>query len=229
MKKSVVKLLAEAFLIVFSVLLAFWIERKSQQSRDEDLKALLLEQVFVDLRNDSIHFAAFLEKHDFVEEKLETLIVYTNAGKLEQDSLVSLLRAVEWVFSFSPNNTTYQSIVSAGQLSLFEQDTLFQKINRYYSVHEKKMVMWSEMYGTGITRFLDDYLNRYFDRRLFHEQYKDQAHPIDLKQFSSREFSNVLLSLQDFLIKKGELVYQYDRLNELLRQMRTSSVIIGEN
>jgi hypothetical protein len=223
MKKEIVKLTIECVLIIMSVLLAFWIDKKSKQSENNELKEELISRIYLDLQNDSANFSRFIRNRDLVNQKLETLIAYSNTDKMNIDSLSNLLKQAEWLFSYNSNNSTYYSIVSSGQLELFKSDTLFMTINTYYNSNEKRIMELTGAYANGVTETLIPYLNLHFDRRLFFAEYKKTARTVDLDKFTNREFSNILFDLRDRLILGNELQFHHKRQMDLLNQIRKAN------
>jgi hypothetical protein len=220
MKKEILRLTVECVLILLSVLLAFWIDKKSKQSENNELRHELIGRIYLDLQNDSINFSRFIRNRDLVNQKLETLIAYSTTNKMSVDSLASLLKQVEWLFSYNSNNSTYYSIVSSGQLELFKSDTLFMSINAYYNLNEKRIMELTGSYADGVNEILIPYLNSHFDRRLFFEEYSKTAGTVDLGKFKSREFSNILFDLRDRAILGNELQFHHKRQVDLLSQIR---------
>jgi hypothetical protein len=90
MKQSLIKLLAESTLIVFSVLLAFWIDKKNQSSDDDELRSELLQRVYVDIQNDSLTYSGWLHDRQEVTTNLNLLIDYSNSSHIDIDSLTNL-------------------------------------------------------------------------------------------------------------------------------------------
>jgi hypothetical protein len=219
-KRIAVKILAESVLIIFSVLFAFWLDRKGKESEENDLKNALLNRVYDDLKSDSLNYSIYLNRLDFVSKKLETLLYYTSSKNIESDSLTHLISFIEWQFQFVPNNSTYLSIISSGQLNFFERDPLFIDISSYYNFDQKKMVDHSQSYSKNLDLLLEPYLNSYFDRRLLYEDTKQAAQPIDVNSFRNKAFTNILLSLRDHFKHSKELVKHKQELEGVLKKIR---------
>ncbi|HYC84339.1 MAG TPA: DUF6090 family protein [Chryseosolibacter sp.] len=217
MKKTLLKFSIEAVLIVLSILLALWIDNRKEISKERKLKSELFKRLYADIRDDSVNFSAYLKRRSRTESNLTALIAYVNAKDIRQDSLAALLNAVEWFAGYSPSNSTYNSIVSSGQVTLFEGDTLFLNIGKYYQANGVVAGM-SEAYVAGANRFMVPFLNEHFDRRLFHE--KGNARKIDLGKFTETAFVNICYSLSDRLIYEGYLRSHQDKQKVLLGQIR---------
>jgi hypothetical protein len=217
MKKEILKFSIEALLIVMSILLALWIDNRKETSREQELKAELYKRLYDDIRKDSINYAGYLKRRDRTDFTVNALIRYVNAARIERDSLTSLLSELEFFAGYRAPNSTYNSIVSAGQMALFEGDTAFLNISAYCN-QNTVMVATSDAYMVGANRFLVPFVNAHFDRRLFYD--KANAKPINLEAFSSVEFINVCYSLTDRLIYRDFLVAHMTRQTALLGQLR---------
>lgn len=217
MKKKILKFSIEALLIVLSILLALWIDNRKETSKDRELKTELYKRLYNDLHNDSINYAGYLRRRDRADANLNTLIKYVNAERIELDSLTDLLSNLEFFAAYRAQNSTYNSIVSAGQMTLFEGDSVFLNISDY-CIQNTEMVGTSDAYMVGSNRFLVPFINEHFDRRYFYD--KANAKPVDLKVFSGVEFINVCYSLADRLIYRDFLVAHMTRQTVLLDQMR---------
>lgn len=221
MKQTILKLIAEAILIIFSVLLAFWIDSKTKQVGDKKLRKELIDRIYTDIKNDSVSYSLFLRNRKKAEASLETLIRYVSSDKITADSLASLLAIIEWIPGYQPTNSTYSSIINSGQLQLFEEDTLFMNISFYYNQNDN-VIGFTQAYMAGSNRFLVPFLNEHFDRRLFDEKLKHNVKAIDINKFKSKEFFNVLISLKDRLIYEGFLTSHAERQTRILGEIRST-------
>ncbi|HEY0651470.1 MAG TPA: hypothetical protein VGD65_00020 [Chryseosolibacter sp.] len=217
MKKKILRFSVEALLIVFSILLALWIDNRKESSKDRALKSELYKRLYTDIKTDSINYAGYLKRRDRVANTLTSLIQYVNTKKLDEDSLAVLLSELEYFGAYQAANSTYNSIVSSGQMALFESDTVFLNISRY-CISNVSMVGTSDAYMAGANRFLVPFVNEHFDRRLFYD--KNNAGSVDLEVFSGVEFINVCYSLADRLIYRDYLVAHAKRQARLLAQLR---------
>jgi hypothetical protein len=219
MKEISIRVLAESILIVFSVLLAFWIDKETEQSGNTKLKTDLYERLYTNIQNDSADFSLFLSNRKNAEQSINILIRDIDEDHITKEGLALLFADIEWFPSYRSNNSTYSSILNSGQLKLFEKDTLFINISSYYSQNDD-VIDLTQAYAAGSNRFLVPYLNDHFDRRLFIPNQKHSVKSIDLDKFKSREFYNLLYCIRDRLVNEGYLLTHHKKQIRLLRQMR---------
>ncbi len=219
MKQTLVKIFAEGLLIIFSVLLAFWIDNRYQSIGNSKLKTHLLTGIYSEMQDDSSHLSNYFEMRHDVSSRLNSFLDNPAAYTTKVDSLIYFLDVISVLHQFTANNATYLSIINSGQIELFEQDTLFEKIEKYYWFNDI-VSRDTKDYKENVKASLNPYVSKHFDRRLFDEKRYLKAEAINFKEFESREFINLLYSLKSSLPYEDWILQHLTRQKLLLTEIR---------
>ena len=129
-------LIAEAVLIVVSILLAFAIDAAWSQRQEAQRRVDLLESLRADFTATSLALAEAIEEGSGVAAQTGGYLDAARANSdVSRDSLVSLFSGVDGVAFFEPNLPSYRTAVSTGSIDLVRSDPLIAALTDFDFAH----------------------------------------------------------------------------------------------
>jgi len=156
------------------------------------------------------------------------LINAIESENIQLDSFYVSLHDIEYFPHLIGQRPTYNSIISSGRITSFEQDSTFKKLQELYEIIDIQNV---SLAGENFYKeYLTPLLNKHSDRsalkyNLFtNSVYAAQLPKVDLNPFRTKEFLNIVYLLKfrielynsnDFIIKKSkEIIYEIKKITE---------------
>ena len=155
-RKYLIYAIGEIILVVIGILIALQINNWNEKRIIADRELRLLNEMLNELTTDSSHFATKLMSANSKLNATELLIGVIDDKKPYHDSLnIAFSKAVGWT-TFSPSNSTYQTLTNTG-ISIISNETLRTSIQHLYNNTYKfipEVEKWrSEFYFAEISSF----------------------------------------------------------------------------
>lgn len=151
--------MGEIVLVVIGILIALQINNWNQQITDDKLGNDLLNRIHRDLVQDTIYFRSNISRNEGVRKDIKELLVqlYDGVDRIEQVQKMSITWDKALDQAFSPNDNTYRSIVSSGNLGLIRNIELKEQIVDLYSEYDQNRALLSLIgeWMIGVASVLD--------------------------------------------------------------------------
>lgn len=151
--------IGEIVLVVIGILIALAINNWNQELINDTSGKDLLTRIHSDLVQDTLKFRTNIARNDSVREEVKAALVtlYDGIGHKEQVQKMSSTWDLALDQAFSPNDNTYQSMVSSGTLGLIRNLELKEQIIDLYSEYDQNRVLLSSIskWMIGIASAMD--------------------------------------------------------------------------
>ena len=132
--------IGEIVLVVIGILIALGVNNLNEEAKEHKLGKDYLSRIHRDLVQDTISFRSIIITNNKLREDIKGLLItlYGEVDNIEQVQDMSEVydKAMDQVFS--PNNNTYNSIISSGTLGFIQNLELKEKIVDLYSEYDQK-------------------------------------------------------------------------------------------
>ena len=129
----------EIILVVIGILIALGVNNWNQENKEHRLGDDLLERIHRDLVKDTTDFRSSMIRNDALRENLKESLVglYDGIDNMEQVQKMSQTWDQMLDQAFSPNDNTYQSMLSSGTLGHIRNPDLKEEILELYSDYDE--------------------------------------------------------------------------------------------
>ena len=133
----------EIVLVVIGILIALWVNNWNQEKKEQRLGDDLLVRIHHDLVKDTINFRNDINRNEALREDLKKLLVELYDGIDDIDEVKKMSETWDQMLdqAFSPNDNTYQSILSSGTLGYIQNQELKDKILDLYRDYDQTKVL----------------------------------------------------------------------------------------
>lgn len=123
----------ELTLIVVGVLVALWIEGCRQERVDRANERAYLERLESDLVQDVERIEGLVAHSRQTDESARLVLAFLDSDRIEGDAdLVSTLNRAGFINFFRQNRSTYDDLLSTGNLRLLQNKALVRELGDYY-------------------------------------------------------------------------------------------------
>jgi hypothetical protein len=149
--------IGEIVLVVIGILIALAVNDWNQDRKDQKLGNNLLVRVQQELVQDTASFRAIIAHNNELREEIKGMLVtlYEGVNSVEQVQHISAIYDQSLDQVFTPNDNTYNGMVSSGTLGLIRNPELKEKIVDLYSEYNQKKALLSAinqwMGGVAVT------------------------------------------------------------------------------
>ena len=133
----------EIILVVIGILIALGVNNWNQENKEHRLGDDLLIRIHRDLVKDTINFRSSMIRNDALREDLKESLVglYDGIDNMEEVQNMSQTWDQMMDQAFSPNDNTYQSMLSSGTLGLIRNPDLKDEILDLYSEYDQSRAL----------------------------------------------------------------------------------------
>ncbi|MCE2612344.1 DUF6090 family protein [Flavobacteriaceae bacterium D16] len=141
--KYLIYAIGEIILVVIGILIALGVNNWNQEKREQRLGDELLVRIHRDLVKDTINFKNDMIRNDALREELKKLLVrlYDGVDNIEEVQNMSETWDQMLDQAFSPNDNTYQSMLSSGTLGFIRNQDLKDEILDLYGEYDQTKVL----------------------------------------------------------------------------------------
>lgn len=141
--KYVFYALGEIVLVVIGILIALGVNNWNEGNKEKRLGDDLLVRIHRDLVADTINFKNHIIRNNELREDLKKLLVglYDGVESIEEVKNMSETWDQMLDQAFSPNDNTYQSMLSSGTLGLIQNHNLKEEILHLYGEYDQTKVL----------------------------------------------------------------------------------------
>ncbi|MFC1898637.1 hypothetical protein ACFLYJ_03595 [Candidatus Cloacimonadota bacterium] len=206
MKKINYKHYVLELLVVFiSITLAFMLDNWSSSQRNQIMLKEYFESLIIDINSDLTTLESSINN---IEEILSSYAKMIEFQKIEapNDSIYFYLDAVLGSEKLNSNKSTFESLISSGNINLISKIEIKKKIFKVYGLYDDAELSDKANYDyrfSTIIPFLNDYINLITFEGLE-------------ESISTRDFANILVTGKGF--NQGQLE-SYNKLKEGLTQL----------
>ena len=131
--------LGEIVLVVIGILIALGVSNWNQEKKEHRMGDDLLVRIHRDLVKDTINFKRIITHNDSLREDLKGLLVGLYDGIDTMNEVQNMSKTWDQMLdqAFSPNDNTYQSMLSSGTLGLIRNPELKEEILALYSEYDQ--------------------------------------------------------------------------------------------
>lgn len=131
--------LGEIILVVIGILIALGVNNWNQENKEHRIGDDLLTRIHRDLVQDTINFRNTIDRNNILREDLKELLVglYDGVENIEEAQDMTKTWDLMLDQAFSPNDNTYQSMLSSGTLGLIRNPELKEEIVDLYSEYDQ--------------------------------------------------------------------------------------------
>ena len=126
--------IGEIVLVVIGILIALGVNNWNQEKKEQRLGNDLLVRIHRDLVKDTIDFKNEIHRNNALRKDLKQLLVQLYDGVENMEEVQSMSETWDQMLdqAFSPNDKTYQSMLSSGTLGLIQNQNLKDEILDLY-------------------------------------------------------------------------------------------------
>ena len=161
--KYLIYAVGEIVLVVIGILIALGVNNWNQDKKDQRLGKELLIRIQRDLVKDTLNFKSSIDRNNRLRKDLKSLLVNLYDGVDSIEEVQSMSETWDQLLdqAFSPNDNTYQSILSSGSLGLIANQDLKDAIINLYSDYEETKVLLSSIsdWMIGLASNMDSHTN----------------------------------------------------------------------
>lgn len=161
--KYLIYAVGEIVLVVIGILIALGVNNWNQDKKDQRLGKELLIRIQRDLVKDTLNFKSSIDRNNRLRKDLKSLLVNLYDGVDSIEEVQSMSETWDQLLdqAFSPNDNTYQSILSSGSLGLIANQDLKDAIINLYSDYEETKVLLSSIsdWMIGLASNMDSQTN----------------------------------------------------------------------
>ena len=135
--------IGEIILVVIGILIALGVNNWNEERKEQRLGDDLLVRIHQDLVKDTIHFRNDIIRNNALREDLKEVLVglYDGVDNMEEVKAMSETWDLMLDQAFSPNDNTYQSMLSSGTLGLIGNQDLKDEILDLYGEYDQTKVL----------------------------------------------------------------------------------------
>ncbi|MCK0178918.1 DUF6090 family protein [Flavobacteriaceae bacterium S0862] len=125
--------IGEIILVMVGILLALQVNNWNEIRKKRDQEKFILERIKVDLSSDLELITYQIDKaNTFTKQLLFCVSVMLNEKQVTREEFIENLSSILTIFYFDQNRTTFENIVSSGQLDYLQNQVLTDSIIAYY-------------------------------------------------------------------------------------------------
>lgn len=195
--------LVNLIVVILGISIAYWLNNWSESKKQAKLERVYLEGIKKDLGED-IEELEYLV--DFTEKQIKSLdriTAFIAKRPVAEDSLTNDLFQAQYNLPFTPQNTTYQSLMSSGKMDMIKDFDLRYKVIELYNQGHVSLEIWDDTCADQIDDFVKPIV--------FEEMTFIAPNRIDFKLFQNRQLSNSFFALR-FL--QSQRVQNLKRMNQ---------------
>ncbi|MDT0557221.1 DUF6090 family protein [Ichthyenterobacterium sp. W332] len=126
--------IGEIILVVIGILIALQINNWNQQRKDKNQEQFILERLKNDLASDIELISYQMEKSEtFRKQYVFCIEVLLNEREATREEFMDNFSSITTILYYKPNRTTFDNIVSSGQMDLLQNKDLTNNIIKYYN------------------------------------------------------------------------------------------------
>jgi hypothetical protein len=131
--------IGEIILVVIGILIALGVNNWNQEKRNQRIGDDLLVRIHRDLVKDTIEFKNVIKHNDTLRKDLKELLIGLYDGIDNMNEVKNISKTWDQMLdqAFSPNDNTYQSMLSSGTLGLIQNTELKEEILELYSDYDQ--------------------------------------------------------------------------------------------
>ncbi len=143
LSKYMLYAVGEIVLVVIGILIALAVNNWNQEKKEQRLGDDLLVRIHRDLVKDTINFRNDIIRNDALREDLKKLLVELYDGINDMEEVKKMSETWDQMLdqAFSPNDNTYQSMLSSGTLGFIQNQNLKDKIIDLYREYDQTKVL----------------------------------------------------------------------------------------
>ncbi|MBT8275167.1 MAG: hypothetical protein KJO39_03400 [Bacteroidia bacterium] len=133
----------EIILVVIGILIALWVNKWNQENNEHRIGEDLLTRIHRDLVQDTINFRSVIVRNEALREDLKELLADLYDGVDNMEEVQDMSKTWDQMLdqAFSPNDNTYQSMLSSGTLGLIQNPELKEEIVDLYSEYDQSRAL----------------------------------------------------------------------------------------
>jgi len=128
--------LGEIAIVIVGITIAFSLNSIKENISNKKLKKQYLENILQDIEKEIETLEGNNKK---IQQKLEDISVvkpFLGNNTIRRDTILQRFFEIAVLVDFSPENTTYQTLINSGDMKLIDDFTLRQNIEAHYSNHK---------------------------------------------------------------------------------------------
>ncbi len=135
--------IGEIILVVIGILIALGVNNWNEENKAHRLGDDLLARIHRDLVQDTINFRGVINRNNTLREDLKELLVVLYDGVDTMEEARNMSKTWDQMLdqAFSPNDNTYQSMLSSGTLGLIRNPELKEEIVDLYSDYDQSRAL----------------------------------------------------------------------------------------
>ena len=143
LSKYMLYAVGEIVLVVIGILIALAVNNWNQEKKEQRLGDDLLVRIHRDLVKDTTNFRNDIIRNDALREDLKKLLVELYDGINDMEEVKKMSETWDQMLdqAFSPNDNTYQSMLSSGTLGFIQNQNLKDKIIDLYREYDQTKVL----------------------------------------------------------------------------------------
>lgn len=126
-------------LVVIGILIALQINNWNEIRKFNSLKKVYLERLIDDLKQDTIQINTLITETNAKQHIIETVIYQLDSGiqsELLKNAIIDYLKSGWNMNDFTPSSNTYSDLSQTGNMSVFRNAELTDRIKQYYILIE---------------------------------------------------------------------------------------------
>ena len=136
--------IGEIVLVVIGILIALQINNWNQERNENKLARDYLVRIKRDISQDTLNFRKIIKFNDSLRGEIKNLLVFIYDDIDDPQKVIDICSTYDVALDqvFSPNDNTYNGMISSGSLNLIREIELREAIMQLYSDYDKKHALF---------------------------------------------------------------------------------------
>lgn len=146
----------EILLVVIGILIALQVNDWNEASKREKMEIAFLQGLMADLTQDSLNFSTKVKRYDELVEKHRSYLVRAYETQRSYEEYLEVVGLISWDSeNFIVQNVTYSELLNSGNLNIFQNKELKNRIISHYMEYDK-----ASKHITEFNEFSANFLSR---------------------------------------------------------------------
>ena len=156
--------IGEIALVVIGILIALQINNWNELKKEKKRSRIYLENIKTDFENHLEEIKATYNSLEFTKDCAKYVANYVNGDLeiLDTFKLITCLNRAAYIINFNIQNSTWDEIISVGDLKLIDSKLLKSQISYFQSLYELMTELEERKYSPVCIEYLN-YSSRFFD------------------------------------------------------------------
>ena len=126
----------ELLIVIMGIIIAFWLNNKATQSKENRQKIVYLNDIRNDLKKDSVRLSSNIRNNEAKSEKLLRGLDLIKNSESSIDSVLMYVLEIGNYDFFNPENFTLTSLLQSGDLKIIDSEETKRELLRLLRIYD---------------------------------------------------------------------------------------------